>query len=254
MFSPVGETTGTLHIAIRKAKSLPNMDEVGVTDGYVKLYLLPDKTAKGKRKTAIIKNNLNPVWEEKFAYEKLSVKDLKMARVLEVTVWDYDRGSTNDFVGGLRLGPAPHHVKNHKEWIDSNREEASHWEEMLTNPGKWVERWHSLRSSMDSRDIDLSSVSSFIATEEEDDIQDENVSKKLEGVLYTDPGTREMGSLAGAVEDEMDNEFKKVSVHGGPRKQQQNTTSPQDDSLVVSHVCLLIARIELITNTLRVFE
>ena len=197
MFSPTPKhspKSGTLHIAVKSAKSLPNMDDKGFTDGYVKLYLLPDKSGKGKRKTAIIKNNLNPTWDEKFTYDKLSIDDLSSIRVLEVTVWDYDRGSTNDFVGGLRLGPAPQHLKTRKEWMDSGKQEVWQWEEMLARPGEWVECWHPLRDSMDPRPIDLSDVSTLLQSEQDDDVTEE-------GMASVEGG-------AGLVRDE----FRKVSV------------------------------------------
>lgn len=217
MFSPAatskhGHAAGTLHIAVKSAKSLPNMDEKGLTDGYVKLYLLPDKSGKGKRKTAIIKNNLNPSWEEKFAYEKLGREDLLSSRVLEVTVWDYDRGSTNDFVGGLRLGSAPQHLGPRKEWMDSGREEAGHWEEMLASPGQWVERWHFLRDSMDPRPIDLSDVAGLVQSED-DDLQEEE-----EGVAGAGVGVGLIGEV---------DEFKKVTVLQAESSQQQSPAEVQ---------------------------
>lgn len=174
MFSPGDRgTKGTLHVAVKYAKSLPNMDKSGKTDGFVKLYLLPEKNPKGKRKTTTIKNDLNPVWEEKFTYDKVSADDLSTTRALEVTVWDYDRGSSNKFIGGLRVGPAPHQLKKHLEWMDSNREEASHWTAVLASPGQWVEQWHSLRASMDPREIDLSDLSSFLVAEGREEFNEE---------------------------------------------------------------------------------
>ena len=160
MFSPKetkkGKIHGTLHMAVKQARDLPKMDDSGLADGFVKCYLLPDKSSAGKRKTGVVKNNLNPVWGEQFHYEKVVLDELSSERVLEVTVWDWDRGSSNDFIGGLRLGPAPGRTTKRKEWMDSIGDEVSHWEAALAHPGEWVEQWHTLRPSMDPRSIDLS--------------------------------------------------------------------------------------------------
>ena len=145
---------GSLFISVKQARSLPDTSS---TDGFVKCYLLPDRSTKGKRKTHVIKNSLNPVWEERFGYEKVSLEELSRERVLEVTLWDLNKGASNEFIGGLRLGPAPGRAPKHKEWMDCIGDEVSHWEAMLSRPGEWVEQWHTLRPSMDPRDIDLSS-------------------------------------------------------------------------------------------------
>ena len=142
-----GKTKGALHILIKQAEELPIMDSNGLTDATVKCYLLPHRSSSGKRKTKVIKNNLNPVWEEEFVYNYVTLEDLTSGRVLEVTVWDYDRRGSNDFIGGLRLGPTPGRAA--KEWMDSIGDEVSHWEAMLTCPGKWVEQWHTLRATME---------------------------------------------------------------------------------------------------------
>ena len=157
MFSP-GETQrgrrgsrtkGFLHILIKQAEELPIMDPHGLTDGTVRCYLLPNRTSHSKKKTDVVKNSLNPIWEEQFTYD-VTLEELSSERVLEVTVWDYDRRGSNDFIGGLRLGPAPStHMARHKEWMDSIEDEVSHWEAMLAHPGEWVEEWHVLRPSMD---------------------------------------------------------------------------------------------------------
>ena len=153
MFKPLedkkGKIKGALHIHMEKAMSLPNMDEIGLSDGFVKLYLLPDKRFRKRKKTAVINDSLNPVWNEEFVYENVTLDELSNERVLEVTVWDHDLLSSNDFIGSLRLGPSPHGAGKYEEWMDSSSEESRHWEEMLTHKGKWVECWHSLRASMD---------------------------------------------------------------------------------------------------------
>lgn len=153
--SKMGEMYGKLHIQVRNAKELANMDTDGYTDGFVKMFLLPSKSSKMQRKTKVIKDDLNPTWNERFMYDKVTLEQLSTSHALEVTVWDHDLISSNDFVGGLRIGPAPKPGQT-KEWMDSTSEEASQWEEMLSCPNEWVERCHVLRPSMNYRDISVS--------------------------------------------------------------------------------------------------
>ena len=152
--SGVSRTTGTLVIDIKQAKELPAMDTDGLANSAVKLYLLPNRKSSGKRKTGVIKKNLKPVWEEKFTYENVSLEELSHERVLEVSVWDYDK-SGHTFIGGLRLGSAPGSATKHKNWMDSIGDEVTHWEDMLARPGEWVEQWHTLRTTLNPRNMDL---------------------------------------------------------------------------------------------------
>ena len=142
---------GTLHIKVQQAKDFQEP-----VDSFVKLYLLPDKSSSGKRKTKIIKSSLKPSWEEKFTYEKVKLEDLNSERVLEVTVWNFHKRSGNNFIGGLRIGPPPGSAAaggKPKDWMDSIGDEVTHWEDMLARPGEWVEQWHTLRTTMNPRDI-----------------------------------------------------------------------------------------------------
>ena len=158
MFTPVtkskDKTVGTLSIMIKQARDLPQMDSKGgLTDSFVKCHLLPDRSSRGKRKTAVVKNNLNPVWEEQFTYEKVVLEELTTERVLEITAWNFNKGSSNDFIGGLHIGPLPPQTGKCKEWMDSIGDEVSHWETMLTCPGRWMEQWHTFRTTMDPRSV-----------------------------------------------------------------------------------------------------
>ena len=153
MYSPEDHTKkskgqGTVHITVQQAKDFQKS-----VDSFAKLYLLPDKSSRGKRKTQIIKSSLKPSWEETFTYEKVTQESLSSKLVLEITVWNFHKRSGNVFIGGLRLGPAPGSAAKHKDWMDSIGDEVTHWEDMLANPGEWVEQWHTLRSSMNPRDI-----------------------------------------------------------------------------------------------------
>ena len=141
------------------------MDANGLTDATVRCFLLPNISTTGKRKTRVVKNDLNPVWEEEFTFKNVTLEQLSKERVLDLTVWDYDRRGSNDFIGGLHLGPTPSLAAEHREWMDSIQGEISHWEAMLACPGEWVQRWHTLRPSMDPR---ASPTRKLSPTEEEE--------------------------------------------------------------------------------------
>lgn len=63
---------------------LPSNDQSNVPDPYVKLYLLPDRHKDTKRKTAIVKDNCNPIFDEQFEYT-VSQGDIN-TRTLELSV------------------------------------------------------------------------------------------------------------------------------------------------------------------------
>lgn len=75
---------GKLAVVIHKCVCLIACDKDNFSDPYVKMYLLPDRGNSSKRKTKVINNNLNPVWDETFEY---SVTPQEMqTRTLEITV------------------------------------------------------------------------------------------------------------------------------------------------------------------------
>ena len=142
---------GTLFIRVNNAEGLLSTDLTGDTNPFVRCFLLPNTTRNGKRKSKVIKKELNPVWNEDYFYELVSHQDLHTKRVLEITVWDSDRRGMNSFMGGIRLGPLMDQENEMApEWMDSSKEEASHWNQMLVRTGEWVEWKHALRSSMTS--------------------------------------------------------------------------------------------------------
>jgi len=65
-------------------------------------YLLPERHKSSKQKTAVVKKECNPVWSHTFIFEEVSVTELR-ERCLELTIWDYEKLTSNDFLGGVRL-------------------------------------------------------------------------------------------------------------------------------------------------------
>ena len=140
------QTIGTVHVSIKQAKDLPSVGPNGQTNGFVKCYLLPIKNYGTKKQTKIIRNSLNPEWQEDIVYNFLSLQELRSERALEVTVCSWDKDHCGTLIGCVRIGPNPDRVKDPKDWMG---EEMSHWEAMLALPGEWVEQWHTLRPSTD---------------------------------------------------------------------------------------------------------
>ncbi|XP_060516998.1 regulating synaptic membrane exocytosis protein 2 [Cylas formicarius] len=65
---------------------------------YCKLFLLPDRSEKSKRRTRTLAGTTEPMWNQTFVYSGLRRADLRL-RALEITVWDYVRYGANDFLG-----------------------------------------------------------------------------------------------------------------------------------------------------------
>ncbi|XP_038232167.1 double C2-like domain-containing protein beta [Dermochelys coriacea] len=123
-----------LLVGIIRCAHLAAMDANGYSDPYVKTYLKPDEDKKSKHKTAVKKKTLNPEFNEEFCYE---IKHGDLAKkTLEVTVWDYDIGKSNDFIGGVVLG------------INAKGERLKHWFDCLKNKDKKIERWHTLTNEL----------------------------------------------------------------------------------------------------------
>lgn len=85
-----------LIIIIHKIKNIPLKDPSNIPDPYVKLYLLPGRSKDSKRKTAVVKDNCNPVFDATFEY-LISVAELNSSQ-LEVTV------CTEKLIGSPILG------------------------------------------------------------------------------------------------------------------------------------------------------
>lgn len=65
-------------------------------------YLLPSTGKSTKKKTQVVKKTVNPHYDHTFVYKDMCLEQLK-GMCLELTVWDREPMSSNDFLGGVRL-------------------------------------------------------------------------------------------------------------------------------------------------------
>ncbi|NXK89214.1 SYTL4 protein, partial [Formicarius rufipectus] len=139
---------GELQVWIKEAKNLTAAKSGGTSDSFVKGYLLPHKNKASKRKTPVVKKTLNPHYNHTFVYNGINPEDLQHI-CLELTIWDREPLSSNDFLGGVRLGVG-NGMSNGQavDWMDSMGEELNLWQKMCQYPGSWAEGTLQLRSTM----------------------------------------------------------------------------------------------------------
>ncbi|CAI5661218.1 unnamed protein product [Oreochromis niloticus] len=79
-----------LIVTVLGAKELPARDDGRPRNPYVKIYFLPDRSDKSKRRTKTVKKSLEPRWNQTFMYSPVHRREFR-ERMLELTVWDQAR-------------------------------------------------------------------------------------------------------------------------------------------------------------------
>ncbi|XP_061914855.1 regulating synaptic membrane exocytosis protein 1-like isoform X11 [Entelurus aequoreus] len=71
---------------------------------YVKMYFLPDRSDKSKRRTKAVKKTCEPKWNQTFVYTHIHRRDFRN-HMLELTVWDQPRSPEEDsiFIGEILI-------------------------------------------------------------------------------------------------------------------------------------------------------
>ncbi|KAM4539162.1 regulating synaptic membrane exocytosis protein 2 isoform 9-T9 [Odontesthes bonariensis] len=77
-------------VTVLGAKELPVRDDGRPRNPYVKIYFLPDRSDKSKRRTKTVKKSLEPRWNQTFMYSPVHQREFR-ERMLELTVWDQAR-------------------------------------------------------------------------------------------------------------------------------------------------------------------
>uniref|UniRef100_A0ABM5GED4 Regulating synaptic membrane exocytosis protein 1 isoform X34 n=1 Tax=Pogona vitticeps TaxID=103695 RepID=A0ABM5GED4_9SAUR len=93
-----------LIVNVLQATDLPPRADGRPRNPYVKMYFLPDRSDKSKRRTKTVKKSLEPKWNQTFLYSHVHRRDFR-ERMLEITVWDQPRvqEEESDFLGEILI-------------------------------------------------------------------------------------------------------------------------------------------------------
>ncbi|XP_014604050.1 PREDICTED: regulating synaptic membrane exocytosis protein 2 isoform X3 [Polistes canadensis] len=104
---------------------------------YAKIFLLPDRSEKSKRRTKTLANTNDPKWNQTFVYNGIRSSELRK-RALEITVWDYGRYDANDFLGEvvieLAVAPLDDEIEWHPLTIHAEHRHYQEAEDMVITP------------------------------------------------------------------------------------------------------------------------
>ncbi|KAM5256687.1 regulating synaptic membrane exocytosis protein 1 isoform 34-T34 [Ctenodactylus gundi] len=93
-----------LIVNVLQAMDLPPRGDGRPRNPYVKMYFLPDRSDKSKRRTKTVKKILEPKWNQTFVYSHVHRRDFR-ERMLEITVWDQPRvqEEESEFLGEILI-------------------------------------------------------------------------------------------------------------------------------------------------------
>ncbi|KAK2719048.1 regulating synaptic membrane exocytosis protein 1-like isoform X2 [Artemia franciscana] len=104
-----------LAVTVVGAMNLRRRSGTSPRNPYAKLFLLPDRSEKSKRRTRAIANTLEPRWNQTFLYSPVRRADLRI-RSLEVTVFDYDRYEASHYIGEVVIELSSALLDGEPEW------------------------------------------------------------------------------------------------------------------------------------------
>ncbi|XP_063148989.1 synaptotagmin-12 [Candoia aspera] len=126
-------TAERLTVVVVKAKNLVWTNRKMTADPFVKVYLLQDGRKISKKKTAIKRDDTNPVFNEAMIFSVPAIVLQELS--LRVTVAECCEDGKAENIGHVVIGPAAGGMG------------ITHWNQMLATLRKPVSMWHPLRQS-----------------------------------------------------------------------------------------------------------
>ncbi|RMZ93829.1 double C2-like domain-containing beta, partial [Brachionus plicatilis] len=129
--------TSCLFVKVNRCTQLLPMDNGVSSDPFVEVVLLPgSKENKHKFRTCTKRKTLDPEFNEEFVFSNIDLKSL-LTKTIEISVWDKDFGTKNDFIGMVKLSQ------------QRTGDELKHFFTIIKNPDLYHEKWHTLHMRED---------------------------------------------------------------------------------------------------------
>uniref|UniRef100_UPI00403897C3 regulating synaptic membrane exocytosis protein 2 isoform 5 n=1 Tax=Danio rerio TaxID=7955 RepID=UPI00403897C3 len=128
-----------LIVTILGAKDLPPREDGRPRNPYVKIYFLPDRSDKSKRRTKTVKKSLEPKWNQTFMYSPVHRREFR-ERMLEVTLWDQARvrEEESEFLGEILIELETALLDDQPHWYKLQTHDVSSMP--LPNPSPYMQR------------------------------------------------------------------------------------------------------------------
>ncbi|XP_060680297.1 regulating synaptic membrane exocytosis protein 2 isoform X3 [Hemiscyllium ocellatum] len=130
-----------LIVTILGAKDLPFREEGRPRNPYVKIYFLPDRSDKSKRRTKTAKKTLEPKWNQTFIYSPVHRREFR-ERMLEITLWDQARvrEEESEFLGEILIELETALLDDEPHWYKLQTHDVSSMP--LPQPSPYLPRRH----------------------------------------------------------------------------------------------------------------
>ncbi|XP_056597638.1 regulating synaptic membrane exocytosis protein 2 isoform X2 [Triplophysa dalaica] len=128
-----------LIVTILGAKDLPSQEDGRPRNPYVKIYFLPDRSDKSKRRTKTVKKSLEPKWNQTFMYSPVHRREFR-ERMLEITLWDQARvrEEESEFLGEILIELETALLDDQPHWYKLQTHDLSSMP--LPNPSPYTQR------------------------------------------------------------------------------------------------------------------
>ncbi|XP_072319853.1 regulating synaptic membrane exocytosis protein 1-like isoform X29 [Eucyclogobius newberryi] len=130
-----------LIVNVLQAIELPPRPDGRPRNPYVKMYFLPDRSDKSKRRTKTVKKSAEPKWNQTFLYSHVHRRDFR-ERMLEITVWDQPRvqEEESEFLGEILIELETALLDDRPHWYKLQTHDASSIP--LPQPSPYLPRRH----------------------------------------------------------------------------------------------------------------
>ncbi|KAL1005894.1 hypothetical protein UPYG_G00065240 [Umbra pygmaea] len=172
-----------LIVNVLQAIDLPPRLDGRPRNPYVKMYFLPDRSDKSKRRTKTVKKSADPKWNQTFLYSHVHRRDFR-ERMLEITVWDQPRvqEEESDFLGEILIELETALLDDLPHWYKLQTHDVSSLP--LPQPSPYLPRRH---ASHDSPSKKLQRSHRIIDTEFDDSGAERNSRERDRNSTLTVP-------------------------------------------------------------------